>query len=186
MEEKAPWLLGEAGSMGHFIRPLPPKRTSPSLPFTPQFPIPPAGCSPMPTAWVCGRRPPPHFLSSPACPPGPAAPSGRSPGSGRLPGSGPRPAPPASKIRPGPPPCARHFLPAQRRPGGVSAATSEPWSRWRTRRAARRRRRRLGTYLAGGGRCERGGAGGARPPGLRGPLSSIYPPSHSPKPAPPL
>lgn len=56
--------------------------------------------------------------------------------------------------------------PAPSKPCRVAAptATSEPWSHWKTTRAARRRR---GTPRAGDGRCERGGAGGALPPGLQ-------------------
>lgn len=73
--------------------------------------------------------------------------------------------------------------PAPSKPCWVATptATSEPWSLWRIPRAARRRR---GTPEAGEGLCERGGAGGARPPGLW--LPPLTPPhlGRSPRPIP--
>lgn len=85
---------------------------------------------------VCSSRlgvPPPshtHSLGSWPRPPSSASvvpfvprgwvPAARSPGSGRLRGLGPRPARPASRLRPGPPLGARHFLLGREKalPGG--------------------------------------------------------------------
>lgn len=95
------------------------------------LPTPHASVSPsVPRGWV---SPPPshtHSLGSWPRPPSSASvvpfvprgwvPAARSPGSGRLRGLGPRPARPASRLRPGPPLGARHFLLGREKalPGG--------------------------------------------------------------------
>lgn len=75
--------------------------------------------------------------------------------------------------------------PAPSRPCWVAAPTaaSEPWSRWRTPRAAWRRR---GTPQAGGECCERAGAGRARPPRLRAPLCPLSTSAAAPGPSRPF
>lgn len=101
----------------------------------------------------------------------------------------PRPARPAPEIRPGPPPGwpSLPARPAEAWPVAAAAATSEPWSPWRTPRAAQRRRQRQpGSSRAGGGRCERDGAGGARPPGAPGLPSLHLPPAPAPALPPPF
>lgn len=81
-----------------------------------------AGCPPPPShthslgSWP---RPPSSASVVPFVPRG-WVPAARSPGSGRLRGLGPRPARPASRLRPGPPLGARHFLLGREKalPGG--------------------------------------------------------------------
>lgn len=143
-------------------------------------PVPCAGCPALPAAWPCGcgPPPPPQCLSFPICPPGagdPLRPQRR----GVRPASWRRSPPRASGLQDPPRPAYCEAVTsclASRRPcrAAVPTATPEPWSRWRTPRAARRRQCQRRRPRAGGGRCERDGVGGARPPpaGPRGPIPS--------------
>lgn len=148
---------------------LPPPSVSPSVPpgWVPPIPHPqPGGLAAVPVL----------RLGCPVCPLGWGI-AARSPGSGSCVASAPAP-----RVRPPGSAPARLWAPvtscsAPRRPCRAAATTqTEPWLRWRTRRAARRRRRRRWEApQAGGGRCERGGAGGPCLLGLQHPLPSTLP-----------
>ena len=183
-------------SMGHFTLPLPRERTSPSAPLT-QASVshsPGLGAPLCPHPGFVATVPPLSTSVSPWIPQRLGAHSTAARGLAAFLAAVPAPRRQPPRSAPARLWASVTSCPVQRRPCHLAAATEtfEPWSRWRTPRAAQRRwQRRQGSFRAGGRRSERGGAGGARPlhrssgaPSPRCPPFDALP-SCSPGPAPP-